>query len=82
MPLPYSYSELMILDLFDAVAAVADCLELPVTLCDALSPCFESPVSEELLREMRHAGRCSSESTIAYQWALEQSRSRSTSTPT
>jgi hypothetical protein len=87
----------MIHDALAVVLAIADVLEVPVTLYDIfsskdspdparqlgdselvyrISTHFESPVSQELLEYMKNMGRTESESTLAYKWALEQSKLR------
>jgi hypothetical protein len=39
-----------------------------------ISTHFESPISQELLDYMKDMGRITSDSTLAYKWALEQSK--------
>lgn len=95
LPPRISYSELMIHDVFGAIAAVGEMLELPMDLYDIIhslkssdsdrqrysSASFgrvftfgDSPASDRLLVEMKNMGRTTSESTLAYKWALKQSQ--------
>ncbi len=60
----------MILDVIDAVMTIGEIVEVPVMLYAI----FSSHESPKLLAEIRDMGRIESESTLAYKWALEQSK--------